>query len=66
MLGSEVEVLSDGGDGEGIDGVGDVNVGRHRRDHLQPPNRLGRTHILIASTPFHYSTVLDACVMGGR
>lgn len=30
MLGSEVEVLGDGGDGEGFDGVGDVNVGRHR------------------------------------
>lgn len=52
MVGSEIEVLGDGGNREGHNGVGDINVGRHRRYHLEPPYRLGRAQApVIASFP---------------
>lgn len=46
MLRTETELAGDLRYVEGLDGVGDVDVGRHRGHHLQLPQRLRRTHLL--------------------
>ena len=42
VLGPEAELCRDVDDRERLDGIGDVDVRRHRRCHVQPPDRRAR------------------------